>query len=245
MCEDCGCHEGNEKAYFDKEKHSHDHAHDHQHKTVDLELSVLAKNDHIAHHNWHWLDDNHVTAVNMMSSPGSGKTYLLEKTLAALKGKLNVTVLVGDQQTNNDAERLMGKGGNVKQINTVSSCHLDAAMIEKELGSFVDGSEDLLIIENVGNLVCPAAFKLGEKHRVALLSTTEGEDKTIKYPVLFHSADVILITKTDLIPHLEWNLDKALQYLKQVNPKAKVIQVSAKNGEGMSEWIDYLMQFKK
>lgn len=254
MCKDCGCIEGNEKAYFNDKKNKHDHDHDHKHhehahdhesKTINLEISVLQKNDDLAHDNWHWLDDHGVMTINLMSSPGTGKTYLLEKTLQALRNEMNITVLVGDQQTNNDAERLMGKGGNVKQINTLSSCHLDASMIAKELNSFVDGKEDLLIIENVGNLVCPAAFKLGEKIRVALLSTTEGEDKPIKYPVLFNSADLIIITKTDLIPHLEWSKDKALQYVKQINPKAQIIFLSAKNGEGMQEWLDYLKQFKR
>lgn len=246
MCKDCGCQEALGKKLAHHHHHHHDHGHTHTHgsdnsKTLTVEQNVLQKNDTIAHQNWHWLDDHRVMSLNMMSSPGAGKTALLEATLATLKDRIKIAVLVGDQQTDNDAKRLEVDGVEVKQINTHSSCHLDAAMIEKELGSFVSGDEDLLIIENVGNLVCPAAFDLGEKQKVALLSVTEGEDKPAKYPVLFHDADVILISKTDLVPHLDWDREAALEYIRQVNAKADIIELSAKTGEGMNAWCDYLL----
>lgn len=249
MCRDCGCQSALEDklAHVHGHHHGHTHSHDHSHdhtdthsKTLSIEQNVLRKNDDIAHRNWHWLDDRQIMTLNLMSSPGAGKTTLLQTTIADLKDKMNIAILVGDQQTDHDARRLESEGARVKQINTHSSCHLDAAMIEKELGQFVNGEEDLLIIENVGNLVCPAAFDLGEKQKVALLSVTEGEDKPAKYPVLFHDADIILITKTDLVPHLDWDRDAALNYIREINPKAEIVELSAKTGEGMEQWYHYL-----
>ena len=254
MCKDCGCQDAlNDKLAHHHHHHHHlhehqqgdPHGHKHTHdsgKTLTVEASVLQKNDDIAHRNWHWLDDRRVMSLNMMSSPGAGKTALLEVTLAGLKDQLNMAVLVGDQQTDNDARRLQTDGAAVRQINTYSSCHLDAAMIAKELGDFVSGEEDLLIIENVGNLVCPAAFELGEKQKVAILSITEGEDKPAKYPVLFHDADIILLSKIDLLPYLDWDRDAAVKYIRQVNAKADIIEISAKTGEGMDSWFDYLLR---
>jgi hydrogenase nickel incorporation protein HypB len=248
MCRDCGCQDALKDKLAHHHHHDHDHSHGHHHdhiegesKTLTVEQNVLRKNDDIAHRNWHWLDDHGVMTLNIMSSPGAGKTALLEATLKELKDRITIAVLVGDQQTDNDAKRLQVNGVQVKQINTHSSCHLDAAMIQKELGGFVSGDEDLLIIENVGNLVCPAAFELGEKQKVAVLSVTEGEDKPAKYPVLFHDADLILVSKIDLVPHLDWDRDAALQYIRQVNAKANIIELSAKTGEGMDGWCDYLI----
>lgn len=252
MCKDCGCQDAlHDKLAHHHHHHHHDHHGDHTHshdhsaggsRTLTVEQNVLQKNDDIAHSNWHWLDDHKVVTLNMMSSPGAGKTALLEATLERLKERIEISVLVGDQQTDNDARRLQTQGVKVKQINTHSSCHLDAAMIQKELGGFVSGSEDLLIIENVGNLVCPAAFDLGEKQKVALLCVTEGEDKPAKYPVLFHDADIILISKTDLVPHLDWSREKAIQYIRQVNAEAEIIELSARTGAGMDSWCDYLLR---
>ncbi|MBN1378790.1 MAG: hydrogenase nickel incorporation protein HypB [Gammaproteobacteria bacterium] len=253
MCKDCGCQDAlkGKLAHHQHHQHHHDHSHGHDHahieadsKTLTIEQNVLQKNDDIAHHNWHWLDDHRVITLNMMSSPGAGKTALLEATLTRLKDRIKISILVGDQQTDHDAKRLQAKGVHVKQINTYSSCHLDAAMIQKELGGFVSGHEDLLIIENVGNLVCPAAFDLGEKQKIALLSVTEGEDKPAKYPVLFHDADVIVITKVDLVPHLDWDRQAAIKYIRQVNSKADVIELSAKTGAGMDSWCDYLLRMQ-
>ena len=257
MCKDCGCKEGlklkrhkqdHEHGHKHVHLHNHDHDHDHKHehhqdhgRRIVLEKNVLAHNDEIAHNNKHWFEDHNIKVINIISSPGSGKTTLLEKTVEILKEKTKLSILVGDQETDHDAQRLLNKGANVKQINTYSSCHLDAQMIAKELGGFISGEEKLLIIENIGILVCPAAFVLGEDHKVAILSTTEGEDKPVKYPVLFNEASVVLITKMDLAPHLDWDLEKTKVYIRQVNPKAKIIELSAKSGQGLDEWANWLL----
>lgn len=229
MCDNCGCSNGNSGNSEGRTVE------------IEIEMDILEKNNQIAHKNWHWFDDRKIKTFNLMSSPGTGKTLLLEKTLEHLGKKHSISIIVGDQHTANDADRLDNKGGKVKQINTTNSCHLDASMIQRELGNFITGEEDYLIIENVGNLICPAAFKLGEKIRVGLLSTTEGEDKPLKYPVLFHNVDVVVITKTDLIPHLDWELGKAREFIKRVNPKAQIIELSAKTGAGMDQWLEYIL----
>ncbi len=226
MCGDCGCSEGN-KDYFVEDK------------TMHVTLDVLQKNKDIAHDNWHWFDDRQILPLNLMSSPGSGKTLLLEKTFSHFKDELKMMALIGDQQTDRDAIRIQKAGGLAKQITTNSACHLDALMVQNNL-SDIDEETKLLFIENVGNLVCPSAFDLGEKKKVALLSTTEGEDKPLKYPVLFYKADVIIITKTDLIPYLDWDEDFCLQCIRKVNPKAIIIKLSAKSETGMQAWYDYL-----
>ncbi len=236
MCKDCGCEEANTKHYSDH------HHHKKNSKTLNLEYSIMQKNDAIAHGNCHFFDRHNIASINIMSSPGSGKTLLLEKTLLHLSKSLSIAILVGDQQTEYDAARLKNKGGKVKQINTYASCHLDAALIQNELGSFIDGSEDLLIVENVGNLVCPAAFDLGTQKKIALLSLPEGDDKPVKYPTLFHDADLILMTKVDLSKALEWNQERAHNFVRQVNSKAKILDISAKTGEGMEPWLEYLRQ---
>ncbi|HBM15065.1 MAG TPA: hydrogenase accessory protein HypB [Lentisphaeria bacterium] len=224
--------------------HQHDHSHDnHIHgdsKTVMMEKNILAKNDEYAHQNKHWLKDRGIVAVNIISSPGSGKTTLLEKTLDALKDKINCSVIVGDQSTDNDAKRLMGKCDCVYQIETKSSCHLDAKQISEILPQVVNDNTKLLFIENVGNLICPAAFELGEDFKIVLLSSTEGEDKPVKYPVIFSDASVAIITKTDLIPHLDWDIKKCRNYIRQVNPGMYIFELSSKTGEGMNSWLEYL-----
>lgn len=231
MCKDCGCQQAN-ASYFPKSDKV----------VINVEQQVLEKNHHIAHHNRHWFEDHKLRVLNLMSSPGSGKTSLLEKTVEELSATINFATLVGDQQTDHDAKRLERLGALVNQITTHSSCHLDASMIAKELDSQKYSEVDLLFIENVGNLVCPAAFELGEDKVVALLSCTEGEDKPLKYPVLFNKADLIIITKTDLRPYLDWDESLCLSYIRRVNPKAKVIQLSAKTGEGMNQWYEYLKE---
>ncbi len=247
MCKECGCDTDNERTYFGKsDEHSHDHPHDHDHegtsRTITLEKRVLERNDQLADKNRKWLAERQVMAVNLISSPGSGKTTLLEKTLDALKGKLPCAVIAGDQQTDNDARRLSGKGAPVHQIETKSACHLDARRVGFLLPDAVPAGIRLLFIENVGNLVCPAAFDLGENFKIALLSVTEGEDKPEKYPALFSMSPVVLITKTDLIPHLDWDRDACLDMIRRIRPDAKIIELSAKTGEGMDEWIGYLKQ---
>jgi hydrogenase nickel incorporation protein HypB len=215
-------------------------------RRIALELSVLAKNDRLASENRKWLSEHGVKTLNIISSPGAGKTRLLERTVERLNlndaQPARLAILTGDQEEDYDAERLRTAGAEVRQINTHSACHLDAAMIGKELSTFVrPGQHRLLIIENVGNLVCPAAFDLGESHKVALLSTTEGEDKPSKYPLLFRRASLIVLTKIDLIPHLDFSLELCTQHLRRVNPTAPILMLSAKTGEGMDAWIDFLM----
>lgn len=230
MCGDCGCQEANREFFPTKEI-----------STIHMAKDILEKNNHIAHHNHHWFHDHHICALNMMSSPGAGKTALLERTLKDLKEKISMTTLVGDQQTDNDATRLQLAGGKVRQIATHSSCHLDASMVEKELKDFVNEATDILFIENVGNLVCPSAFDLGENRRVALLSTTEGEDKPVKYPVLFNKVHLVILTKMDLVPYLDWDKEKCIEYIRQVNPTAQIIELSTKTGEGLEDWYQYVL----
>ncbi len=235
MCETCGCGTANEH------HHHHGHEHDHAHtKTVTLEQKVLAQNDALADQNRAWLAERGVTAINLISAPGSGKTLLLEKTLEALNGKIKCAVITGDQQTDRDAQRLAGKGARIHQIETISSCHLDAHQISHALPAVVEDGTRLLFIENVGNMVCPTAFDLGESFKLALLSTPEGEDKPIKYPVLFATAKAILLTKMDLAEILEWDLAACRQYIQRVQPGANTFELSAKTGDGMDEWIGYL-----
>ena len=228
-----------------------------------LEKSVLEKNDRLAAENRRWFKENRIRVLNLISSPGSGKTTLLEKTIELLakatstsiqgtadKKKalsLSLAILTGDQEESFDANRLLNAKARaqipvaIKQINTHHSCHLDSQKIAHELGSFVQPDHHrTLIIENVGNLVCPAAFDLGENQKVALLSTTEGEDKPSKYPVLFREADLVILTKADLIPHLDWKFDLCLKHIRAVNAKARVILLSAKSGLGMEKWVDFL-----
>ncbi|MBF0461710.1 MAG: hydrogenase nickel incorporation protein HypB [Magnetococcales bacterium] len=243
----------------------HDHVHPHPHppvhppvehpaspvgeeasgeRTIHLETKVLAKNDALAEENRRWLAQRNIQAINLISSPGAGKTLLLERTLERLHERLPCAVIVGDLQTDNDARRLQGKGAVVHQIETVHSCHLDAGQVGRLLPQVLPaGSKTrLLIIENVGNLVCPAAFDLGEQMKIALLSVTEGEDKPLKYPTLFHHAPVVLITKVDLVPYLAWDRERCWSNIRQVRPDAQIFEVSAVSGAGMDAWIRFLEQ---
>ena len=214
-------------------------------REVIVEQKVLAKNALGAEENRAWLRERGVVSVNLISSPGSGKTTLLERTLEALHGRLRCGVIVGDLQTDNDARRLMGKGAAIRQIETVSSCHLDAKRIHEVLPAVVEEGTRLLIIENVGNLICPAAFDLGEDYKIALLSVTEGEDKPEKYPVIFSMAHAVVITKIDLCPHLDWDRERCLSVLGKVAPAARIFEVSAKSGAGMTAWLAYLMELER
>lgn len=209
-------------------------------RTIELERRVLADNDAAAQANREWLSRHGVTAINLISSPGTGKTYLLERTLERLAGRVKCAVITGDQCTDHDAKRLMGKGAVVRQIETISSCHLDAARVGALLPEVAGDGVRLLFIENIGNLVCPAAFDLGEHFKVALLSTTEGEDKPVKYPALFSMAPVVVLTKMDLAPHLDWSLPKCREYLNRIRPGVFVFELSARTGAGMEAWIEYL-----
>lgn len=236
MCETCGCGTANEE-----HQHQHEHGHEHTHtKTVTLEQKVLARNDELAEQNRAWLTERGVTAINLISAPGSGKTLLLEKTLERLNGRIKCAVITGDQQTDRDAQRLQGKGAKIHQIETISSCHLDAHQVSHAMAHVVEEGTRLLFIENVGNMVCPTAFDLGENFKVALLSTPEGEDKPIKYPVLYAISKAIILTKMDLAKTLGWDLSACRKYIQQVQPGANVIELSAKTGDGMDAWLTYL-----
>jgi hydrogenase nickel incorporation protein HypB len=179
-------------------------------------------------------------ALNIMSGPGAGKTTLLERTIGALKGRQTLFVLEGDQATAHDGERVKAAGAAAVQINTGAGCHLDAEMVARGLGELKPGLGALLLIENVGNLVCPALFDLGESKRVAILSVTEGDDKPLKYPHMFRAADLMILNKTDLLDHVDFDVERALDYAKQVNPDIKILQLSARTGEGMQSWLDWI-----
>ena len=228
--------------------HAHPHAHDHSHdhdpapgsREIAVHQSVFAANDRMAERNRGFFRALGLLTLNVVSSPGSGKTALLQKTIERLPPATRVGVIVGDLETDNDARRLRTTGAPVVQISTGTLCHLDAEMVARAVGQLDAKTLDVLFIENVGNLVCPAEFDLGEDLRVALLSVTEGEDKPLKYPPMFRHADVVVITKTDLAPHVDFDRAAALANIRRVNPNARIVEVSAKTGEGMADWCSYL-----
>lgn len=244
MCRDCGCQQANAERHAASHPPHHDHPHPHPEaapRRLVLQMSVLAKNDRLAAQNRQWLREHGIVTLNLISAPGTGKTLLLERTVQRLGAGAQLAILTGDQERDFDAQRLRAAGAEVKQINTHSACHLDAAMLKRELGEFVrPAAHRLLIVENVGNLVCPAAFDLGESEKVALLSTTEGEDKPAKYPLLFREASLIVLTKIDLLPHLDFSVELFTQHLRRVNPSAPLLMLSAKTGEGLPAWLDFL-----
>lgn len=212
-----------------------------QQRMVQIEQDILSKNDRYARQNREVFAQRCLFTLNLVSSPGSGKTTLLTRTLQELKARFPVAVIEGDQQTSNDAERIRQTGVQAVQINTGKGCHLDAHMVGHALEQLEDLRGGLLFIENVGNLVCPAAFDLGEAHKVAILSVTEGEDKPIKYPDMFHAADLLLLNKVDLLPYLHFDVAACIDYARRVKPDIQVIQVSAQTGEGMQEWLEWLL----
>ena len=236
MCIECGCEEATHPA------HDHEHSHHHEHgpKTLRIEEDLLSKNNRLAGQNRQMFREQGVFVLNLVSSPGSGKTTLLEKTISALAPEMRIAVLEGDQQTSNDADRIAATGVPVKQINTGAGCHLDAHQVGHGVEAFDLAAADILMIENVGNLVCPASFDLGEDHKVAVLSVTEGEDKPLKYPQMFRAADVLIINKTDLLPHLDFDLEACRRYALQVNPQLTVFEISCRSGEGLADWYEWL-----
>jgi hydrogenase nickel incorporation protein HypB len=211
-----------------------------QSRMVQIEQDILGKNNEYAHTNRRYFTDNGVLTLNLVSSPGSGKTSLLVRTLTDLKDEFTLSVIEGDQETANDADRIRATGVPALQINTGKGCHLDAHMVGRALDQLKPAQGSLLFIENVGNLVCPAAFDLGEAHKVAILSVTEGEDKPIKYPDMFHASQLLLLNKIDLLPYLNFDVAKCIEYARRVNPHIQVLQVSATTGQGMQEWYQWL-----
>jgi hydrogenase nickel incorporation protein HypB len=239
-----------------KTSHSHTHTHEqdysHSHNetseiharmhgtTITLEQEILSKNDRIAEQNRHWFQERGILALNLVSSPGAGKTTLLTRTINDLKSQLPISVIEGDQETVNDAEKIRQTGCQVVQINTGVGCHLEAAMVQRGYSELNPPSNSILAIENVGNLVCPALFDLGEKAKVAILSVTEGEDKPLKYPHMFRASKVMILTKIDLLPYLQFDVNRCLEYARQVNPQIQIFQVSATTGAGLNDWYEWL-----
>ncbi|CAL96416.1 hydrogenase nickel incorporation protein HypB [Azoarcus olearius] len=211
-----------------------------QQQMVKIERDILGKNDALAAANRNWLARRGVFALNLVSSPGSGKTTLLVKTIERLAGRVPVAVIEGDQQTEFDAERIRATGAPALQINTGKGCHLDAHMVGEAFSRLPIAERSLLLIENVGNLVCPAAFDLGEAHKVVILSVTEGEDKPLKYPDMFAAADLMLLSKVDLLPYLSFDVARAIGYARRVNPRLQVLQLSSTSGSGFDEWLAWI-----
>jgi hydrogenase nickel incorporation protein HypB len=226
----------------DNHDHHHDHFHNHSHEisVVQLEKDILYKNQLTAERNRGFFEALNIFSINLVSSPGSGKTSLLERTISDLKDKIAFSVIEGDQQTTNDADRIHKLNVPVIQINTGKGCHLDSEMISKAVKELKPVQDSVLMIENVGNLVCPAMFDLGELKRIVIISVTEGEDKPLKYPDMFSGSQICIINKIDLLPYLKFDLEKLKEYAKQVNPHLTFFEVSAASGEGLAAWYDYL-----
>jgi hydrogenase nickel incorporation protein HypB len=256
MCKECGCGLGGDvqigghsHGHEQDHDHGHGHGHDHPHEpvsgrgsqTVTLQRSLLEKNDRLAEQNRGFFRAKKLLVLNVLSSPGSGKTTFIRETAVQLAGRLRMGVIVGDLATDNDAARLRTAGIPVVQITTGTVCHLDADMIAKACGQVDLDALDVLVIENVGNLVCPADYDLGEDLRVVLLSVTEGEDKPLKYPPMFHSANVAVVTKSDLAAAAGFDRGLALANLQRASHHARMFELSAKTGEGMKAWLDYLI----
>ncbi|WP_227982325.1 hydrogenase nickel incorporation protein HypB [Nocardia spumae] len=263
MCATCGC--GDDTAVITV-PHDHDHDHDHEvghvhdhgpgghshaggdehihlpvTETVTLEEKVLAKNDELAQRNRQWLAAQNIVALNMTSSPGAGKTTLLERTVRDC-ADIPIAVIEGDQETLLDADRIRATGCRVVQINTGAGCHLDAQMVRQALDTLDPPAGSVVFIENVGNLVCPALFDLGERAKVVIVSVTEGTDKPLKYPHMFAAAGLVLINKVDLLPYVDFDLDRCSEYARSVNPDVTILPVSAATGTGMSDWYRWLRE---
>jgi len=263
MCGTCGCgseakatllnlqtgkevpmgHDPHEHVHADGTRHSHSHDQDrmHSHGTViELETRILAKNDALAATNRAWFAGREILALNLVSSPGAGKTTLLERTIRDLNDELKFFVIEGDQATTVDSERIRAAGAPAVQVNTGTGCHLEADMVARGLAELKPEAGSILMIENVGNLVCPALFDLGERAKVVILSVTEGEDKPLKYPHMFRAAEVMILNKTDLLPYVDFDVSRAVAHARQVNPDIAVYQLSARTGDGLDAWYEWL-----
>lgn len=223
--------------------HGHEHHHDHAHQhgpTVALEQAILAKNERLARRNRAWLEGRGILALNLMSAPGAGKTTLLERTIGAFGKEMPISVIEGDQETTLDAERIRATGCRVVQLNTGTGCHLDAKMLARALEQLAPSSRSVVMIENVGNLVCPALFDLGERARVVVLSVTEGDDKPLKYPHMFKAAGLLILNKVDLLPHVDFEVERCIDDARRINPTIECLQLSARSGQGIDAWCDWL-----
>jgi hydrogenase nickel incorporation protein HypB len=247
MCATCGCSaDGSVTIHVPGQEnnqdhsHGHDHSHSHGKKIVDVEQDILQQNNLLAERNKGYFDAKNILALNLVSSPGSGKTTLLEKTLTDLKGQVEFAVIEGDQQTTNDADRIHATGTKVTQINTGKGCHLDAHMVLHAVQGMKPKNDSVLFIENVGNLVCPAMFDLGEKERVVIISVTEGDDKPLKYPDMFFTSTLCIINKIDLLPYVPFSVEKVKENARKINRNLPIIEVSCTTGAGLQEWYDWL-----
>ncbi len=260
MCTTCGCGEAEVRVttpgaapddYAGQPSHEHKPGHGHGHgrgspraddelrtHTLELEVAVLAKNDGLAARNRAWLAERGITALNLMSSPGAGKTTLLERTIAATDRA--VSVIEGDQETLFDAERIRSAGARAVQVNTGAGCHLDATMVARALEQLRPERDSIVFIENVGNLVCPALFDLGELRKVVVISVTEGDDKPLKYPHMFAAADLVVVNKTDLLPYVDFDLQRLTADARKLQPEVQVVPVSAKTGDNLAAWLAWL-----
>jgi len=257
MCGTCGCADGNsisiqtpkehQHSHHHDDQHTHehhhgDHGHDHHHHdhVIEVEKNILQHNDVAAARNRGYFEAKNIFTLNLVSSPGSGKTSFLERTLEDLKSEMDFSVIEGDQQTMNDANRIDALKVPVVQINTGSGCHLESDMVYDAVKKLELKDNSVLMIENVGNLVCPSLFDLGENKRIVIISTTEGDDKPIKYPDMFAGSQVCIINKIDLLPYVNFKVEKAKNYAAQLNPNLTFFEVSATTGEGMDQWYDWL-----
>ena len=232
-------HEEDKNLIIPNTEHSQIHAQVHG-TTITLEQDILSKNNLIAAQNRSWFKGQNILALNLVSSPGAGKTTLLTRTIQDLKNELPIYVIEGDQATTNDAKKIQETGCKVVQINTGTGCHLEAGMIEKGYTQLNPPLNSVLMIENVGNLVCPALFDLGEQAKVVILSVTEGEDKPIKYPHMFRASDIMILTKIDLLPYVQFDVQRCIEYAQHVNPQIRIFQVSATTGVGLESWYEWL-----
>jgi len=254
MCDTCGCGQPDEAVTIRKpgeDSHSHphhhdqDHSHEHNHdhsssRILSVEQDVLSQNRLLAERNRGYFEAKDIYTLNLVSSPGSGKTTLLEKTILNLKKDIDFYVIEGDQQTLRDADRIDAVGAKAIQVNTGQGCHLDAEMVNQAVKSLDPGNGSMLMIENVGNLVCPALFDLGEASKIVIISVTEGDDKPLKYPTMFDASDICIINKTDLLPYVDFDVKRCREYALKVNHHLKFFELSAKTGEGMESWFEWL-----
>lgn len=257
MCATCGCSQPEEAVTITRageehhhhgghdHHHTHEHGHSHSHghdREVELEIDILQKNNLLAERNRGWLEAKNILSLNLVSSPGSGKTTLLEHTIKRIKDEKKVYVIEGDQQTMNDANRISSAGAEAIQINTGKGCHLDSHMVHHALHDLNPELGSLVFIENVGNLVCPSLFDLGEQSRVVVISVTEGDDKPLKYPTMFETSELCIINKIDLLPYVDFNVEKAKEYALRINPKLKFVELSATTEAGFDAWLNWLNQ---